>query len=231
MTAGKYAPFIAKEPVAAYKSQYAGTLCRNSVIARLAVAHIRYKTYGSSGYDNTHPFHIRVKGEDWVLAHNGSIETVHFKKLSIKPVGDTDSEKALCFIAERLDKLPNGAGDKEKAGCIEDAVTFLSGYGKLNLMITNGRQLFVHTNCAGTLFMHKKDGAVLFCTEPVLQQANWVKAPLNRLHVYEDGEKIYEGKKHDYEYINPTSTQFQQNWRGGGLWQETDQSKYLYTGL
>lgn len=203
------APLIIKEPVPAYKSNILDNLCNSSIPSKLAIAHIRRKTYGNISFLNTHPFVQRINSEDWIFAHNGSVDSFYFKKLESNPSGpsgDTDSEKISCFIADRLRNLSKGADIKDKTKCIEDAITLLSKFGKLNLLITNGSLLFVHTNCAGTLYINNPaPEASLFCTSPVMLKAGWERVPLNRLHVYENGIKIYEGKEHGNEFIQAQS--------------------------
>ena len=67
--------------------------------------------------------------------------------------------------------------------------------GKLNLLITNGDMLFVHSNMRETLYYADiDDGAVTFCTKPILN-IDWKEVPNNRVLVYQDGEMIYKGKK------------------------------------
>lgn len=193
---------IIKEPVPAFESDILESLCNNSIPAKLSIAHIRRKTYGSVGYLNTHPFVQKVNSEEWIFAHNGSVDSLYFKKLEIKPSGDTDSEKISCFIAERLKSLPRFADTNDKIKCVEDAITLLSKFGKLNLLITNGSLLFIHTNCAGTLYINNPaPEASIFCTSPLMLKEGWEKVPLNRLFVYKDGVKIYEGKEHENEFI------------------------------
>nr|MBA2815560.1 Phosphoheptose isomerase [Candidatus Pantoea persica] len=53
--------------------------------------------------ENTHPFTRELWGRNWTYAHNGQLkgyrqrETGHFR-----PVGETDSEKAFCWILHKL---------------------------------------------------------------------------------------------------------------------------------
>jgi predicted glutamine amidotransferase len=104
-------PHVIKEAIPAYLSNVAKTLGEGSIPGRLAIAHIRYATKGEVKYMNTHPFIQRIKGRSWILAHNGSIKPGIFKDLHKHPYGDTDSEKAFCYIAEELELLPENCND------------------------------------------------------------------------------------------------------------------------
>ncbi len=66
------------------------------------VVHIRQANRGPVSLENTHPFTSELWGR-WTYAHNGQLkdyrqlETGHFR-----PVGETDSEKAFCWILHKL---------------------------------------------------------------------------------------------------------------------------------
>jgi len=195
-------PLIIKEPVPAYRSSFLNEHLE-SVTTRLCIAHIRYKTYGNVSYTNTHPFIQKVRGTDWIVAHNGSVDYTKFAyKLERRTQGETDSEKVSCYIADMLDKLPNEHTDQDIIKCVERSVNELAKYGKLNLMITNGEVLFVHTNCESTLYMQEAQDAVLLCTKP-LTSGRWKCVPMNRILVFKDGSQIYEGKPHNAQYYKP----------------------------
>lgn len=195
-------PLIIKEPVPAYKSSFLNESLK-SVPVMLAIAHIRYKTYGNVSYANTHPFIQKVRGIDWVVAHNGSVDYTKFtQKLVRRALGETDSEKVSCYIADMIDKLPNEHTNQEEIKCVERSVNELARYGKLALMITNGNILFIHTNCENTLYMLEGQDSVLFCTMP-LTTGKWKCVPMNRILAFKDGERIYEGTPHNAQYFMP----------------------------
>ena len=69
------------------------------------VAHIRKATQGRVALENTHPFVRELWGRYWVFAHNGDLKD-YAPRLhgAFRPVGDTDSERAFCWLMQELAK-------------------------------------------------------------------------------------------------------------------------------
>ena len=69
------------------------------------IAHIRKATQGRVALENTHPFQRELWGRYWVFAHNGDLKG-YAPRLhgSFRPVGDTDSERAFCWLMQELAK-------------------------------------------------------------------------------------------------------------------------------
>ena len=69
------------------------------------VAHIRKATQGQVALENTHPFVRELWGRYWVFAHNGDLKG-YAPRLhgAFRPVGDTDSERAFCWLMQELAK-------------------------------------------------------------------------------------------------------------------------------
>ena len=69
------------------------------------IAHIRKATQGRVALENTHPFVRELWGRYWVFAHNGDLKgfapRLHG---AFRPVGDTDSERAFCWLMQELAK-------------------------------------------------------------------------------------------------------------------------------
>lgn len=110
--------------------------------------------------------------------------------------GECDSEKS--FI--RLIPLLKKSKDKRLVS-IENEIENLAACGKFNMLLTNGDEMYVHSNKKGTLYMYEGEGLTLFSTKPlekVRDQGRWKAVPLNRLLVYKQGVKVYEGKEHFY---------------------------------
>lgn len=186
----------------AYKSKELSGVLNKRISGKLAIAHIRYATTGNISYTNAHPFTEEINGEYWTFAHNGRIESFNFKELYIKPIGQTDSEKAFRYIQQKL--IENNATNLDlKIQVIEEAVVDLAQNSKLNLVISDGTYLYVHCNLKNSLYKYKDDDLVCFATKPVIKDSSkWEPVQLNRLFVYLDGTKVYEGRDHGHEYIN-----------------------------
>ena len=67
-------------------------------MAPLFIGHVRAASCGDVNLPNTHPFTRRIKGSDFVFAHNGTLDTRRLKPRVAAdfPVeGSTDSEVAM----------------------------------------------------------------------------------------------------------------------------------------
>jgi glutamine amidotransferase len=73
------------------------------------IAHIRKATQGRVALENTHPFQRELWGRYWVFAHNGNLVDFHPRLHgAFRPVGDTDSERAFCWLMQELAKAHAG---------------------------------------------------------------------------------------------------------------------------
>jgi predicted glutamine amidotransferase len=85
---------------------------------RNVIAHIRKATQGRVALENTHPFVRELWGRYWVLAHNGDLKgfapRLHG---AFRPVGDTDSERAFCWLMQELAKAHAGVPSIAELSC------------------------------------------------------------------------------------------------------------------
>lgn len=191
---------LIKEPSNCIGSGKISELLSSDIKCRGMFAHIRRATIGQVEYENTHPFTgTDPNGRTWTLVHNGTI----FESDELIPYvdvqkGDTDSERILLYILDQNEGVTDEAGRFE---LIDSIVVRLSEGNKLNLLIFDGENLYVHKNEAGTMYRKNGDGYVLFATKP-LDEGAWEEVPINRLLVYRDGVQIYEGTVHDHTYLH-----------------------------
>ena len=124
----------------------------NSPIARLVqdypikscsvIAHIRQANRGEVALENTHPFTRELWGRNWTFAHNGqlkgykSLETGNFR-----PVGDTDSEYAFCWLLHRLtQRYPRTPGNMTAMfRYVAELAGELRNKGVFNMLLSDGR--------------------------------------------------------------------------------------------
>ncbi len=195
-------PEVWKGMSSAHKSITLKKLIDSYLSGRTAIAHIRKKTYGEVSLSNCHPFILNVAGSDWVLAHNGSVRVPALRG-PFYPQGETDSEKILCRIANDLHKA-NASTEDQIIKSIDGSIRSLAKCGKLNLLITNGKLMIVHTNCRNTLYYanHPADNhTVAFCTDCFLIPGlYWRNVPMNTVLAFKEGKLIYEGQKHTGYY-------------------------------
>jgi len=196
-------PGIIKEAVPAYKSYMLMRMLEESVAGKTVIAHIRKKTFGQVSMKNTHPF----KMAEWVLAHNGSVNIPekYINGGDYRAAGETDSERILCYIMNNLQEQQDSQ-NSNFINIIEKSILKLSNWGKLNLLLTNGDMMFVHSNVRETLYYaYVATGAVTFCTKPILSSLDWQEVPNNKVLVFRDGALVYEGKTKIDNYDLPWS--------------------------
>ena len=78
-------------------------LRRHPIRARTVLAHIRKATQGAVQLSNCHPFLREWQGRHWSFCHNGDLKDFHPRLSgSHLPLGDTDSERAFCWLLQEL---------------------------------------------------------------------------------------------------------------------------------
>lgn len=146
---------LVKEPKPAPSSSIANLLTKG-LRSHMVISHVRYKSKGSVSFVNTHPFVRRFGGRDWVFAHNGTlrgfIDFAESRLRGYKPVGDTDSEHAFCFI---LDELSRNTSDTTNvlnlSRIIWNLALRIARFGKFNFLLSNGAFLFAFMTEPNTL--------------------------------------------------------------------------------
>ena len=200
---------IEKESIEASKSHYLKERLSAPIEARLMIAHIRYATVGNVEYKNCHPFSAKDHlGRRWTQAHNGTIfDYPALSKYVGTQKGDTDSERIFLYLLDRLNAAQIEKGSKlnfdERFDLLDRIVCDMAKGNKLNLLISDGRNLYVHTNCRDTLYYLDKGNAVLVATAP-LSKESWEPVPFTTLLAFRDGKLVRKGTDHGNEYVeNP----------------------------
>ena len=157
---GSSSATVFKEPVPGYKSQLAPFLYKYPFFkTNLAIAHIRKATRGSITFDNTHPFARCYVGRDFVFAHNGTLpKKQKLTRLSFLPKGQTDSERAFCYLLSQLKTRlirPIGEDSSEGYSSIDFQVIHeiladinVKADGAFNCVFSDGRYLFCYRDMA-----------------------------------------------------------------------------------
>ncbi len=205
---------IEKEPIQASKSNYLKERLFVPVSARTAFAHIRYATIGNIKYQNCHPYSKKDRqGRRWTLAHNGTIfEYSALDQYVKRQDGDTDSERILLYLIDQIETAEQERGHALNAGerfvLLDSIVVKMSEGNKLNLLLFDGEQVYVHTNYANSLHYLEKDGWTMFSTLPLSREA-WKPVPFTQLLAFRQGRLIREGTVHGNEYEdNPENIKF-----------------------
>ncbi|WOB08738.1 class II glutamine amidotransferase [Piscinibacter gummiphilus] len=179
------------------------------------IAHIRKATQGRVALQNTHPFQRELWGRYWAFAHNGDLKgyapTLHS---AFHPVGDTDSERAFCWLMQELAKAHAGVPTiAELTRTLGELVPRIAAHGTFNFMLSNGQALWAH--CSTKLHyivrqhpfraarLQDEDMSVDFAqvttphdrvavvvTEPLTADEPWVALQPGELKVFVDGSAV-----------------------------------------
>ena len=196
---------VEKEPVRAVDSRYLAARLSRPILCTNLLAHIRRATIGRIEYVNCHPFVLEdASGRTWTQIHNGTMfdSEVLAPYISLQE-GTTDSERVLWYIIDRvnkeLEKENMSLSGEHRIALIDRLLGSLSRGNKLNMLLFDGENLYVHTNCRDSLYVHSEPGTRVIATSPVCCE-DWEALPMNRLLVYKNGALIYTGESHGNEF-------------------------------
>lgn len=197
---------LEKRPEASYKSDYLRQILGLRIEAKDAIAHIRIAERETVAYANTHPFVASdVSGRTWTLAHDGIIyDCAALDPYVYRQRGHTDSERILMYLTDTMNAEIMGKGiplsKEERFRIVDTLIGGITAKSRVNLLIFDGELLYAHTNCRGTLFCSKKDGALLISTTP-LDDGKWDELPLNTMAAFKDGSIELKGHARGSEYF------------------------------
>jgi glutamine amidotransferase len=134
------------DPQSASRSPVAELIKRFPIRSDHVVAHIRKATQGRVALENTHPFVRELWGRYWVFAHNGDLKgfapRLHG---AFRPVGDTDSERAFCWLMQELAKAHASVPSVEELSrTLGELLPVPASYGTFNVLLANGQALWAH---------------------------------------------------------------------------------------
>ena len=117
------------------------------------VSHIRRANRGEVALENTHPFTRELWGRNWTYAHNGQLKG--YRQLdtgTFRPVGQTDSEYAFCWLLHQLAlKYPRTPSQWPAVfRYIGLLASQLRKKGVFNMLLSDGR--FVMAYCSTNLY-------------------------------------------------------------------------------
>ena len=136
--------FVDKESAAT--SPLAHMLRSFPIKSHNVIAHVRKATMGAIALENTHPFVRELWGRYWVFAHNGDLKgfapRLHG---AFRPVGDSDSELAFCWLMQELAKAHAGVPTIAELSCtLRELLPVPAAHGSFNLLLSNGQALWAH---------------------------------------------------------------------------------------
>jgi predicted glutamine amidotransferase len=176
------------------------------------VAHIRKATQGRVALENTHPFVRELWGRYWVFAHNGDLKGFNPRLHgAFRPVGETDSERAFCWLMQELAKahasVPSIA---ELSATLRELAPVAATHGTFNFMLSNGQALWAHCSTKlhhlvrqhpfaraslqdddvtvdFALHTSAQDRVAVVVTEPLTSDEVWTPFAPGELRVFVDG--------------------------------------------
>ena len=192
-------------------------LVRNYPIkSRNVIAHIRKATQGKINLENSHPFSRELWGRQWIFAHNGDLHE-YFPVLSgrFTPVGNTDSERAFCYL---LDQLVKRFGYDEPSldqvfELLAEVSPAIAEHGTFNFCLSNGQALFsyaitklhwlvreypfrpaqlidIDVEVDFSQVTTPKDRVAVITTEPLTQNEEWTAFQPGEMILFKEGAKF-----------------------------------------
>jgi predicted glutamine amidotransferase len=204
---------IIKEAVKITESALAEKIANDqSIFSKNYIIHVRKISKGKIGLENTHPFHFKIGGHDYVYAHNG---TLVGKKRRLDtgiymPLGTTDSEHAFYHLLYRISIRGVIDWGNEDFKWFAGLLNSINQLGKFNCLISDGENLFCYydqikhnglhylewsptSNLVQPLngFTSEKPTGYIIATKP-LSHENWKEFPPGKLWVFNAGRIIFQ---------------------------------------
>ena len=179
------------------------------------IAHIRKATQGRVALQNTHPYQRELWGRYWAFAHNGDLKgyapTLHG---AFRPVGDTDSERAFCWLMQELAKAHAGVPTiAELTHTLSELAPRIAAHGTFNFMLSNGQALWAHCSTKLHYIVRQHpfqaarlqdddisvdfarnttptDRVAVVVTEPLTADETWLPFSPGELKVFVDGAPV-----------------------------------------
>ncbi len=201
------------DPESALHSPVAELVKRYPIRSSHVVAHIRKATQGRVMLQNTHPFVRELWGRYWVFAHNGDLKDFRPRLHgSFRPVGDTDSEHAFCWLMQELAKAHASVPTvDELTHTLAELLPQPARHGSFNCLLGNGQALWAH--CSTHLHWLERrhpfgavhladedlsvdfaphtqpgDRVVIVATQPLTRGEDWTAFAPGELRVFVDGQ-------------------------------------------
>lgn len=199
----------------ASQSPIARLVCEYPIRSRNVIAHIRKATQGVVALQNCHPFVRELWGHYWVFAHNGNLVDFHPNLHShFHPVGDTDSERAFCWLMQEITKShATMPCVRELHHTLQELVPHIAAHGTFNMLLSNGAALWAHASthlhyvvrqapfCVAQLsdddmqidfaqHTTTQDRVAVIATQPLTQNEAWQAFDSGQLILFVDGQPV-----------------------------------------
>jgi predicted glutamine amidotransferase len=188
------------DPASARASPVAEMIKRYPIHSRHVIAHIRKATFGEVALQNCHPFVRELWGRYWVFAHNGDLHRLDLPLHGqFRPVGDTDSEHAFCWLMQELAKSHAGVPTvAELSHTLRELLPRVARHGSFNVLLSNGQALWAHASTKlhwlvrqhpfGAATLADEDLSVDFAA--LTSGETWAAMAPGELQVFVDGSPV-----------------------------------------
>jgi len=205
-----------KDPQPSCHSKIADLVKNYPIKSKSVISHIRQANRGAVSLENTHPFIRELWGENWTFAHNGQLNGYESLPMGRAfPVGETDSERAFCWIIDQLFQSYVSKPEdilslfKDVAGYADS----LREMGIFNMLLSNGE--YVMCYCSTDLHWitrrapfgkaqlidedmivdfqketSDKDVVTIIATRPLTKDEQWQKMKEGEYCVFHFGERV-----------------------------------------
>ena len=202
-----------KDPQPSFNSPIARLVQEYPIKSCSVVAHIRQANRGEVALENTHPFMREQWGRYWIFAHNGDLE--NFSPVldgSCLPVGNTDSERAFCWILQTLrQRFGNTAPAAEALfDAVREIALELGARGEFNFLLAGSDCLIAHASTQLSYVVRQapftqahlkdedvtvdfseltteKDRVAVIATVPLTDNEAWQPMPPGTLWLFSEG--------------------------------------------
>jgi glutamine amidotransferase len=219
---------IFKESKPAFESDLAKKIEDGDIEVRskIIIAHIRDASVGSRTIKNTHPFQNQLFDRQWIFAHNGTVGRrnpptgIFLENTGVfKPVGETDSERAFCYM---LNQISNKCDEKSQASEISTMIMeyadYIKKFGKFNFIMSDSKYLYCYGDTSlwfverrfGTQEITLEDSdyrirvsdmkrvgekAIIVAIKPLTRNERWVR--IDGLKIFNDGNETLNRSNQD----------------------------------
>jgi predicted glutamine amidotransferase len=189
---------------------------RYPIKSKHVIAHIRKATRGPVSLENCHPFQRELWGRYWVFAHNGTLANFAPEPSDVyRPVGQTDTEAAFCFMLETLRRrFPGGEPSLgELYRSLSETTEELRSHGPFNYLLSDGEHFFAHCSTSLHYIVRQapfaaahlidrdvtvdfselttpSDRVAVIATTPLTDNEVWTPIVADRLVVFQDGAPL-----------------------------------------
>lgn len=204
------------DPLPSAQSPVAELVRNYPIKSTNVIAHIRKATQGIVSLVNTHPFMRELWGRYWIFAHNGDIPKFQTQfEGPFLPVGDTDSERAFCWIMQELRKEFGDHAPTAEAlfAKLTTLTRSLAAHGPFNFLLSNGDLLLAHCSTNLSYVVRKApfptaslkdedmkvdfnsvttplDRVAIIATTPLTDNEDWTALEPGSLWMFQDGAPI-----------------------------------------